>query len=106
MAKIFEVLKKSYPVQLIKGRLEEVAVQQDNIQKNNGTVVEEKGSKVAIYKDGEGNITKLDPICTHLGCVVSWNEEEKTWDCPCHRSRFKPTGEVISGPATRPLARK
>jgi Rieske Fe-S protein len=106
MLNIIEKLEKLYPVQFVKGRLEEVQISGDDVQKNSGAVVEEDGSKVAIYKDEDGNVTRLDPACTHLGCVVAWNDEGKTWDCPCHGSRFKPEGDVIKGPANRPIKRK
>jgi Rieske Fe-S protein len=55
------------------------------------------------YRDENGNVTKLSAICTHLGCVVNWNNAEKTWDCPCHGSRFAKDGRVMVGPAQKPL---
>jgi Rieske Fe-S protein len=61
--------------------------------------------KVAAFRDPSGNIHRHSPVCTHLGCLVRWNSAESTWDCPCHGSRFKPTGEVIAGPAEEPLPR-
>ncbi len=60
----------------------------------------------AVYRDPEGEVHRLSARCTHLGCIVAWNDAERTWDCPCHGSRFGPTGEVIQGPAVSPLARK
>jgi nitrite reductase/ring-hydroxylating ferredoxin subunit len=70
---------------------------------NEGKILNLGGKKVAAYRDGEGKVTVCSPICTHLKCIVGWNAAEQTWDCPCHGSRFKPTGEVISGPAEEPL---
>lgn len=61
------------------------------------------GKKVAVYTDATGQVTKLSAVCTHAGCIVQWNAAETTWDCPCHGSRFKATGEVIEGPATKNL---
>ncbi len=62
------------------------------------------GRLVAAYRDPHDVLHCVSARCTHLGCVVGWNNAEKTWDCPCHGSRFQPDGEIIEGPATAPLA--
>jgi glycine/D-amino acid oxidase-like deaminating enzyme/nitrite reductase/ring-hydroxylating ferredoxin subunit len=59
----------------------------------------------AVYRDDSGELHTLSARCTHLGCIVGFNRAERTWDCPCHGSRFAATGEVIEGPAVRPLPR-
>ena len=75
------------------------------LPKETGLVM--KKEKLAIYKDGEGNMHSFSAVCTHLGCIVSWNELEKSFDCPCHGSRFSAqTGKVINGPANTPLELK
>ena len=66
-------------------------------------MIEHHGEKVAAYRDSHGALTLRSAVCTHMGCVVGWNDAERTWDCPCHGSRFTPQGEVISGPAEKPL---
>lgn len=101
-----EAIKKIYPLQIILGRLKKYKMNIEDIENGEGAVVELDGEKVAVYKDEEGKVRKLEPNCTHLGCTVAWNAEEKTWDCPCHGSRFTKEGEVISGPAQDPLERK
>ncbi|ESY74104.1 hypothetical protein X743_09960 [Mesorhizobium sp. LNHC252B00] len=68
-----------------------------------GGVVEHDGEQLAIRKAWDGTVTARSAICTHLGCVVGWNPVDRTWDCSCHGSRFDEAGEVLSGPATRPL---
>jgi glycine/D-amino acid oxidase-like deaminating enzyme/nitrite reductase/ring-hydroxylating ferredoxin subunit len=70
-----------------------------------GKILNLNGKKVAAHRDDKGKVTLCSPVCTHLQCIVGWNNAERTWDCPCHGSRFKPTGEVISGPAEEPLPR-
>jgi glycine/D-amino acid oxidase-like deaminating enzyme/nitrite reductase/ring-hydroxylating ferredoxin subunit len=76
-----------------------------DIQRGQGRVVREGGAKVAVYRDGEGALHRLSARCTHLGCIVSWNETEGTWDCPCHGGRFSSTGAVIYGPPVSDLSR-
>jgi glycine/D-amino acid oxidase-like deaminating enzyme/nitrite reductase/ring-hydroxylating ferredoxin subunit len=68
-----------------------------------GEVVQRGASKVAVYRDESGVVHERSAVCTHLGCVVRWNSGERSWDCPCHGSRFAPTGEVLNGPAPAPL---
>ncbi|HKP37310.1 MAG TPA: FAD-dependent oxidoreductase [Pyrinomonadaceae bacterium] len=75
----------------------------DEIAKGEGRVVRSGLSKVASYRDEDGTLHNISAICTHLGCVVSWNSAEKTWDCPCHGSRFDKLGSVINGPANKDL---
>jgi Rieske Fe-S protein len=74
-----------------------------DIPAGSGAVIREGLSKVAVYRDASGTIHKLSAVCPHLSCIVSWNSVEKTWDCPCHGSRFACTGEVIVGPANKGL---
>ncbi|MDQ3871365.1 MAG: universal stress protein [Chloroflexota bacterium] len=70
-----------------------------------GAVIKVEGESVAVYKDESGAVLMLSPRCTHMGCTVGWNSFDRTWDCPCHGSRYDARGEVIRGPATRELAR-
>ncbi|HEY7660848.1 MAG TPA: universal stress protein [Actinomycetota bacterium] len=69
-----------------------------------GGIVATGDHRVAVYRATDGTVTTLSAKCTHMGCVVKWNPTERTWDCPCHGSRFGPTGAVVNGPAERPLA--
>jgi len=68
-----------------------------------GAIVRRGLIKAAVYRTASGNAHALAAVCPHLGCIVSWNASEKTWDCPCHGSRFACTGEVIVGPANKGL---
>jgi len=65
--------------------------------------VEVDGEKIAAYKDEDGLIHALSPVCTHAACIVNWNSEEKSWDCPCHGARYDIEGRVLTGPATKDL---
>lgn len=62
--------------------------------------------KLAIYRTEQGELIRHSASCTHMGCIVHWNPLEKCWDCPCHGSQFAPDGQVLSGPAVRPLPAK
>jgi len=68
-----------------------------------GAVVRKGATKLAMYKDNQGNLTTHSAVCPHMGCIVRWNPGEKTWDCPCHGSRFSATGTCLHGPSTRDL---
>ena len=67
-------------------------------------IVKYEGERVAIYKDETGNIYAVSPACTHIKCEVAWNNAERSWDCPCHGSRFSFTGEVLTAPARKDLS--
>ena len=75
----------------------------EEIARGEGATLRRGLTKLAVHRDEQGNLHELSAVCTHLGCIVHWNRAEKTWDCPCHGSRFNPRGEVISGPASSPL---
>ena len=74
-----------------------------NIKNDSGNIIEIDGEKIGIYKDVNGKIHSVKPTCTHLGCTLSWNNADKTWDCPCHGSRFNYDGKNIYDPAFRDL---
>jgi len=61
------------------------------------------GKRAGAYKDPEGKLHIVDTTCTHLGCECEWNHGERTWDCPCHGSRYSYDGEVLNGPTEKPL---
>ena len=73
------------------------------IRPGDGAILRRGVGKVAVYRDDEGVLHERSAICTHLGCVVRWNSAERTWDCPCHGSRFQTDGHVVNGPAISPL---
>ena len=71
-----------------------------------GQVVSKNGRLVAVYRTPSGSLYRLSPVCRHAGCIVHWNDAERTWDCPCHGSRFSPEGQVLHGPAVASLEQK
>lgn len=73
------------------------------IKPNSGAIIRRGLTKVAAYKDEAGKVHELSAVCRHLGCIVDWNSFEKTWDCPCHGSRYDALGKVIMGPANSDL---
>ncbi|MEP7167256.1 MAG: (2Fe-2S)-binding protein [Candidatus Woesebacteria bacterium] len=92
-----------YPRNFLKGHMEQPTTTLEQLQPGQGAIVEVDGKKVAAYKNDKGEVVKLSAVCTHLGCIVGWNGTEKTWDCPCHGSRFSLSGKVLKGPATKSL---
>lgn len=77
-----------------------------DVPNGEGRVIRKGLRKFAVYKDNSGNVHSMSANCTHLGCIVHWNTEEKTWDCPCHGSRFDAFGTVINGPAIERLKKE
>jgi Rieske Fe-S protein len=76
----------------------------DEVSRGAGAVLRRGLSKVAVHRDELGRIHERSAVCPHLGCIVTWNSSEKTWDCPCHGSRFDPLGRVVNGPASTDLS--
>lgn len=75
----------------------------DKIPTNSSKIFKYDGNIIGVYKDEENNIHAVKPICSHLGCLLSWNNTLKTWDCPCHGSRFDINGNCIYGPSNNSL---
>ena len=75
----------------------------EHIKNGHGGIIEYNGEKVGVYKNKEGKEFFVSTKCTHLGCQLSWNADELTWDCPCHGSRFDYKGRLIGSPATKDL---
>ena len=74
-----------------------------SIRRGEGAIVRKSGHSYAVYRNERGTVSRWSAKCTHLGCPVSWNSAEKTWDCPCHGSRFDRHGTVVTGPAIEDL---
>jgi 3-phenylpropionate/trans-cinnamate dioxygenase ferredoxin reductase subunit len=77
----------------------------DDLVAGHGGLVNVDGQQLAVYRDEGGQTYELSSRCTHMGCTVDWNDSSKTWDCPCHGSRFGFDGSVVRGPAAEPLER-
>jgi glycine/D-amino acid oxidase-like deaminating enzyme/nitrite reductase/ring-hydroxylating ferredoxin subunit len=95
---------KDYPYYLIRDRL---AGQRGralrSIPRGHGEVIDIDGQPAAVYRGDDSEVHVRSAVCTHMGCYVHFNDAEHTWDCPCHGSRFKVNGDVLSGPAEEPL---
>lgn len=74
-----------------------------DISINSGNIIEVNNQKIGIYKNDSGKVFTVKPFCTHLGCLLAWNNIDKTWDCPCHGSRFDFTGKNLYNPALKNL---
>ena len=75
-----------------------------HLKKGQGGVIEYEGKKAGAYRDEKGSVHVVSLTCPHLGCILKWNPEELSWDCPCHGSRFTYKGDIIKGPATCSLS--
>jgi glycine/D-amino acid oxidase-like deaminating enzyme/nitrite reductase/ring-hydroxylating ferredoxin subunit len=78
----------------------------DDLAAGEGAIVSAGGKRLAAYRDEAGVVHACSPLCTHMGCYVQWNPAEKSWDCPCHGSRFSHQGDVLQGPAVKALERR
>ena len=87
---------------LIKGKLAPVPDDVD-IEQGEGKVIEAEGGRTGAYRDDKGKLHLVNTTCTHMGCELNWNSAERSWDCPCHGSRFTWTGDILEGPAVEPL---
>ena len=95
-----------FPLHLVKDWLSGAdARSPEDVRPGEGKIVRVGGKKVAVYREDNGELHGCSPVCPHMGCQVHWNNTERTWDCPCHGSRFLPTGEVLNGPAVSGLER-
>lgn len=94
----FIVQNADVAMQLISGKIHSPEENLD-LKNGEGKVVEYKGKRTGAYKDSKGKLYLLDLTCTHMGCELQWNDAEKSWDCPCHGSRFNYDGSIIEGPA-------
>jgi glycine/D-amino acid oxidase-like deaminating enzyme/nitrite reductase/ring-hydroxylating ferredoxin subunit len=78
----------------------------DQLRPGEGKVMVIKNEKLAVHRDKSGQLHVVSAVCPHMKCIVKWNNAENTWDCPCHGSRFKASGEVIEGPAYHSLEKR
>lgn len=92
---------KSFVTNRIKIPEEEIS----KIKNDNGAIIKKDGLSIGIYKDPSGKIFAVKPTCTHLGCLLTWNNLDKTWDCPCHGSRFDFKGHNLYDPAFKDLTK-
>jgi glycine/D-amino acid oxidase-like deaminating enzyme/nitrite reductase/ring-hydroxylating ferredoxin subunit len=91
--------------QMVKGKFELPKRKIEDLHQDDATITRVDGKRTGVYRDDNGQIHAVDTTCTHMGCEVSWNSGDRTWDCPCHGSRYSYSGEVIEGPAKKPLKR-
>lgn len=88
---------------LVSGYLSRKLKSFDELAPGEAAIMKIDGKRVAAFRDDQGGMHAVSAVCSHMGCIVGWNETDRTWDCPCHGSRFELDGQVMHGPATRPL---
>ncbi|MDB5692708.1 MAG: FAD-dependent oxidoreductase [Alphaproteobacteria bacterium] len=91
---------------LVTGYLSRKPRSYDELAPGDAAIMKIDGDNIAAFKDEQGVVHAVSAVCTHMGCLVGWNATDRSWDCPCHGSRFELSGEVIHGPATKPLGSK
>ena len=105
MMKIIKFIKQGiyYIPRFIKGRILEPQKKISGLKSGEGGIIKENNKTYAVYKDENGEIIKLSAVCTHMKCIVAWDQDNKSWACPCHGSKFDRYGKVIKGPAKKDL---
>lgn len=100
-----KLLKESSQVltHLVSGYLSRKHKSYDELHNSEAAIIKTDGKRIAAFKDEHGVVHAVSAVCTHMGCIVGWNETDRTWDCPCHGSRFALDGTVLHGPAIQPL---
>ncbi|MGM0901475.1 MAG: FAD-dependent oxidoreductase [Bacillota bacterium] len=91
--------------ELVEGKLEQPTTRPEDLGDNEGAAVLVNGERAGAYRDENGELHLVDTTCTHMGCELEWNNGDRSWDCPCHGSRFSYKGEVMEGPAETQLKR-
>jgi glycine/D-amino acid oxidase-like deaminating enzyme/nitrite reductase/ring-hydroxylating ferredoxin subunit len=95
----------SYPYHIVADRFQRSEARSTReVKRGEGKLLRRDGQVIACSRDETGKLSQVSAVCTHMGCLVHWNNAEHTWDCPCHGSRFQPSGDVLAGPAEEPLA--
>lgn len=102
----FASFQKQVAQHYVGDRIHKRPSETDELGPGEGAVLRIDGERRAVYRDEDGELHSLVAKCTHLGCIVGFNDAERTWDCPCHGSRFGLDGNVIEGPAIAPLERR
>ncbi|NLP14120.1 MAG: FAD-dependent oxidoreductase [Clostridium sp.] len=101
-AKNFVVENLNVAEKLIEGKISP-SPDDIGVRTGEGKIIKANGQRLGAYRDKQGKLHVVDTTCTHMGCELYWNSAEKSWDCPCHGSRFTYEGDVIEGPAVNPL---
>jgi len=78
-------------------------IEPNEIPVNEGRIIRMKEKRYGAYRSEDDYVHYVSAECTHLGCIIKWNNDEKSWDCPCHGSRFSYKGKVLNGPANKAL---
>ncbi|MGI6421974.1 MAG: FAD-dependent oxidoreductase [Syntrophomonadaceae bacterium] len=100
--KTFIIQNANVAKDLLSGKLGQLSPPRE-LKNGEAQVVNYEGNRIGVYKDEDGQVHMVDTTCTHLGCELAWNSAEKTWDCPCHGSRFSYEGDIVEGPAINRL---
>jgi glycine/D-amino acid oxidase-like deaminating enzyme/nitrite reductase/ring-hydroxylating ferredoxin subunit len=103
--KTFVVENLDVAKQFIAGKIKPLPEDYD-IKPGEADIVESNGDRTGLYRDDQGELHMVNTTCTHMGCELNWNSAEKSWDCPCHGSRFTFSGDIIEGPAVKPLTKE